>query len=127
MINVTISYDNNERKIGFTSAGKVLDARLQELRVSDMREVKMFVAKFFRFIIFFHIFTWRAMVIFLECLVKRTNVPKPGDSGNFCIFLIWIFFHHLYGFFKTEYSVIFPESNPGYSLEIMAKITFGIV
>ena len=66
------------------------------------------------------------MVVFLEGLVKRANVPKPGRSGNFCIYLIRIFFHHLYGFFKTEYSVIFPESNPSYSLKIMTEITFSI-
>lgn len=45
MINVTICYDNNERRIDFHCSGKVLDAKLQELRVRDMTEAKMFVSQ----------------------------------------------------------------------------------
>ncbi len=45
MINVTIRYDNNERKIDFPCSGKDLDAKLQELGVRDMTEAKMFVSQ----------------------------------------------------------------------------------
>lgn len=45
MINVTIRYDNNERKIDFPCSGKVLDAKLQELGVRDMTETKMFISQ----------------------------------------------------------------------------------
>lgn len=55
MINVTIRYDNSERKIDFPCSGKVLDAKLEELGVRDMTEAKMFVTqvndrKFFSFL-----------------------------------------------------------------------------
>ena len=45
MINVTIRYDNNERKIDFPCSGQALDAKLQDLGVRDMTEAKMFVTK----------------------------------------------------------------------------------
>lgn len=45
MINVTIRYDNNERKIDFPCSADVLDTKLQELGVSDPTEAKMYVSQ----------------------------------------------------------------------------------
>lgn len=45
MINVTIRYDNGERKIDFPCLGKNLDTKLKELGVSDLTEAKMFVSQ----------------------------------------------------------------------------------
>ena len=55
MINVTVRYDKNERKIAFPCSRYVLDAKLEELGVIDMTEAKMFVTrvndyKFFSFL-----------------------------------------------------------------------------